>query len=80
MCLLRPVLLSWVCRSFEDMSTNQQERGDFAVAWHPFSLSGRRAWFEHTFKHKPRGAQRVEIRAEHAMMVCNPATYSVRIR
>ncbi len=54
------------------MSTNQQERGDFAVAWHPFSLFGRWAWFEGTFKHKTRGAQRVEIRAEHAVMVCNP--------
>jgi hypothetical protein len=75
-----PLLLSWVCRSFEDMRTNQQERGDFAVAWHPFSLPGRWAWFERAFKHKTCGTQRVEIGTEHAVMVSDPATYSVRVR
>ena len=62
------------------MRTNQQEGGDFAVAWHAFSLSGRRAWFERAFKHKTRSAEPVEIGAEHAVVVCNPATYSVRVR
>ncbi len=77
---LRPLLLPWVCRSFEDMRTNQQERGDFAVPWHPFSLPGRWAWFERAFKHKTRGAEPVEIGAEHAVMICNPATYPIRVR
>src|SRR5258706_3278288 len=77
---LRPLLLSWVYRSFEDMSTNQQERGDFAVPWQPFILPARWAGFERAFKHKTRGTQRVEIGAEHAVMVCNPATDSVRVR
>ena len=62
------------------MSTDQQERGDFAVAWHPFSLSGRWAWFEGAFKCKTCGAEPVEIRAEHAVMVSDPATDSVRVR
>lgn len=62
------------------MSTDQQERGDFAVAWHPFSLSCRWAWFEGAFKCKTGGGKLVEIRAEHAVMVCDPATYSIRVR
>src|SRR5438552_14532955 len=62
------------------MSTDQQERGNFAVARHPFSLPGRWAWFEGAFKRKTCGAQRIEIGAEHAVMVSDPATYSVGIR
>jgi hypothetical protein len=62
------------------MSTNQQERGDFAVTWHSFGLSGRWAWFEDAFKCKTCGGKLVEIRAEHAVMVCDPATDSVRVR
>ena len=62
------------------MSADQQERGDFDIPWHQFSLSDRWAWFEGAFKRKTCGAQRVEIGAEHAVMVSDPATDSVRVR
>ena len=62
------------------MSPDQQERGDFAVARHQFSLPGRWAWFEGAFKHKTCGTKRVEIGAEHAVMVCDPAADSLRVR
>jgi hypothetical protein len=75
---LRTLLLSWVCRSFEGMSTDQQERGDFAVPWHQFSLSGRWTWFERAFKRETRGGECVEIGAEHTVIVSDPATYPDR--
>ena len=77
---LRLLLLPRVGCPLEDLRTNQQECGDFAIPWHPFSLSGRWAGFQHAFNHETRRAQRVEIRAEHAVIVRNPATDSVRVR
>src|SRR6266568_2349278 len=41
-------------------SADQQERRDFAVAWHPFSLSGRWTWFYRAFKSKSSAAERIE--------------------
>src|SRR5690348_11388169 len=62
------------------MSTDQQERGNLEVAWHPLSLSDRWTWFESVLKHKPCGIEGVEIRAEHAVMVGNPTADSLRAR
>jgi len=41
-------------------------------------LSGRWAWFEHAFKHKPCSVEGVEIGAKHAVVVWDPATYPDR--
>ena len=62
------------------MSTDQQKRGDFAVARHSLSLSGTWAWFEGMLKDKTGGGELVEVRAEHAVIVSNPAPDSLGVR
>ena len=62
------------------MSTDQQKRGDFAVARHALSLFDRWAWFEGTLQGKTCGGELVEVRAEHAMIISNPAPNSIRVR
>ena len=62
------------------MSTDQKKRGDFAVAWHALNLFSRRAWFEGTLECKTCGSELVEVRAEHAVIIANPATNPIRVR
>ncbi len=63
-----------------EMSTDQKKCGGFAVAGHAFSLFGRRDWFEGSLQYKTCGGELVEVRTEHAVIISNPATNSMRVR
>src|SRR5712692_1277768 len=60
-------------------SANQQERRNFLVAWHKFSLPGRWAWFYRAFESKSSSAERIEIGTERAMVVSDATTHPVRV-
>ncbi len=66
--------------TIEETGTDQKERRDFAVARHSLSLSVRGSRFEGTLKDKTCGGELVEVRAEHAVIVSNPATDSIGVR
>src|SRR5690348_13384949 len=62
------------------MSAHHEERWDFAVARHAFSLPGGWAWLYGATKGEASSAERVEICTEHAVMVFNTSTHPFRVR
>jgi hypothetical protein len=78
-----PLRSPWVrgpLRWLQSASAHQQERRDFAVAWHPLGLPDRWTWFYRAFKSKSGTAERIEIRAEHAVIVADASAHPIWIR